>query len=108
MEDRLHALILEKRQVGRKIGENWIRRHTRLEFESLWPERVTIVEKRKVFAGMAFSNGWFCAFLKRSTLVYARGLKEHRLYQKTIRIKSLPGFSLIGVLKLGLILSSQR
>jgi hypothetical protein len=68
MEDRLYALILEKRRLGRRIGENWIRRHVRLEFESLWPERVTIVEKRKVFSGMAFSNAWFRAFLKRKRL----------------------------------------
>jgi transposase-like protein len=68
MESRLHALILEKRRVGRQVGENWIRRHARLEFESLWPERVTIVEQRKVFSGMAFSNGWFSAFLKRKHL----------------------------------------
>jgi hypothetical protein len=45
-EDRLHAIILEKRRLGRRVGEKWIRRHARLEFESLWPERVTIVEKR--------------------------------------------------------------
>ena len=57
MEDRLHALILEKRRLGRELGENWIRRHARLEFESLWPERVTIVEKKKVFNNMVFSNG---------------------------------------------------
>jgi hypothetical protein len=50
MEDRLHTLILEKRRLGRNVGENWIRRHARLEFESLFPERVTMVEKRKVFA----------------------------------------------------------
>jgi hypothetical protein len=106
MEDRLHALILEKRRIGRQVGEKWIRRHARLEFESLWPERVTIVEKRKVFSGMAFSNGWFTG--RGSTLVYARRLKEHRLFQLTIGIKSLPGFSSIGVLKLGSILSSQR
>ena len=68
LEDRLHTLILEKRKLGRKVGENWIRRHVRLEFESLWPERVTIVEKRKVFSGMAFSNAWFRAFLKRKRL----------------------------------------
>jgi transposase-like protein len=68
MEARLHALILEKRRLGRKVAENWIRRHTRLEFESLWPEKVTIVEKKKVFAGMVFSNGWFSAFLKRKHL----------------------------------------
>ena len=68
LEDRLHVLILEKRQLGRKVGENWIRRHTRLEFESLWPERVTIVERRKIFDGMVFSNGWFRAFLKRKHL----------------------------------------
>jgi transposase-like protein len=68
LEDRLHALILEKRRLGRKVGENWIRRHARLEFESLWPERVTIVENRKVFTGMVFSNGWFSAFLKRKHL----------------------------------------
>jgi hypothetical protein len=29
---------------------------------------VTIVEKRKVFSGMVFSNGWFSAFLKRKHL----------------------------------------
>ena len=68
MEDRLHALILEKRQLGRQVGENWIRRHARLEFESLWPERVTIVEQRKVFSSIAFSNSWFSAFLKRKHL----------------------------------------
>ena len=76
MEDRLHALILEKRRVGRKVGENWIRRHARLEFESLWPERVTIVEKRKVFAGMVFSNGWFSALLKRKRLSLRQGTKK--------------------------------
>jgi hypothetical protein len=64
----LHALILEKRQLGSQISEKWIRRFARLEFESLWPERVTILEKRKVFSGMAFSNGWFTGFLKRKYL----------------------------------------
>ena len=68
LEDRLHTLILEKRQLGRKVGENWIRRYTRVEFERLWPEKVTIVEKKKVFAGVVFSNGWFSAFLKRKHL----------------------------------------
>jgi hypothetical protein len=61
-------LILEKRQLGRKVREKWIRRHVRLEFKSLWPERVTIVEKRKVFDGIVFSNSWFSAFLKRKRL----------------------------------------
>ena len=68
LEDRLHALILEKRQIDRNVSEKWIRRHARLEFESLWPERVTIVENRKVFTGMVFLNGWFSAFLKRKYL----------------------------------------
>jgi hypothetical protein len=68
LEDRLHTLILEKRQIGRKVRENWIQQHARVEFERLWPERVTIVEKRKVFAGIVFSNGWFSAFLKRKRL----------------------------------------
>jgi hypothetical protein len=76
MEDRLYALILEKRQLGRQVGENWIRRHARLEFERLWPERVTIVEKRKVFSGMAFSNGWFSGFLKRKRLGLRQGTKR--------------------------------
>jgi hypothetical protein len=82
MEDRLHTLILEKRRIGRKVGENWIRRHARLEFERLWPERVTIVEKRKVFTGMMFSNGWFSAFLKRKRL---------SLRQSTKRAQTVPG-----------------
>ena len=82
LEDRLHTLILEKRQIGRKVGENWIRRHARVEFERLWPERVTIVEKKKVFAGMAFSNGWFTAFLKR---------KHLSLRQPTKRAQVVPG-----------------
>ena len=47
LEDRLHALILEKRQIGRNVSEKWIRRHARLEFESLWPEKVTIVKRRE-------------------------------------------------------------
>ena len=68
MEDRLHALILEESQLGRHVRERWIRRHARLKFESLWPERVTIVEKRKVFAGMVFSQGWFSSFPKKKHL----------------------------------------
>jgi transposase-like protein len=76
MEDRLHALILEKRRIGRRAGENWIRRRARLEFESLWPERVTIVDKRKVFAEMVFSQGWFSAFLKRKRLSLRQGTKK--------------------------------
>ena len=76
MENRLHALILEKRRVGRQVGENWIRRHARLEFESLWPDRVTIVDKRKVFAGMVFSQGWFSGFLKRKRLSLRQGTKK--------------------------------
>jgi transposase-like protein len=76
MEDRLHVLILEKRKLGRHVGENWIRRHARLEFESLWPERVTIVEKKKVFDSMVFSNGWFSAFLKRKHLSLRQGTKK--------------------------------
>jgi hypothetical protein len=82
LEDGLHTLILEKRQIGRKVGENWIRRHARVEFERLWPERVTIVEKKKVFAGMAFLNGWFSAFLKR---------KHVTLRQSTKRVQIVPG-----------------
>jgi transposase-like protein len=82
LEDRLHALILEKRQLGRRVGENWIRRNARLEFERLWPERVSIVEKKKVFAGMAFSNGWFTGFLRR---------KQLSLRQPTKRARVVPG-----------------
>ena len=57
LEDRLHTLILEKRALRRRVRENWIRRNARLEFERLWLERVLIVEKKKVFSGIAFSNG---------------------------------------------------
>jgi len=87
MEDRLHGLILEKRRIGRKVGENWIRRHARLEFESLWPERVTIVNKRKVFAGMVFSQGWFSAFLKRKRLSLRQGTKRAQTVPEDYRDK---------------------
>jgi transposase-like protein len=79
LEDGLHVLILEKRQLGRQVGENWIRRHARLEFERLWPERVTTVEKRKVFAGIVFSNDWFTAFLKRKHLSLRQGTKRAQI-----------------------------
>jgi hypothetical protein len=82
LEDRLDALILERRQLGRMVGENWIRRNGRLEFERLWPERVTIVKKKKVFAGMAFSNGWLTGFLRR---------KQLSLRQPTKRAQVVPG-----------------
>jgi transposase-like protein len=81
LEDRLYTLILEKRQLGRKIGENWVRRNARVEFERLWPEKVTIVEKKKVFAGMVFSNGWLAGFLKRKNL---------SLRQPTKRAQTVP------------------
>jgi hypothetical protein len=69
-------LILEKRKLSRNIGDKWIRRYVRLEFKSLWPERVTIVEKRKVFTGIVFSNGWFSGFLKRKHLSLRQGTKR--------------------------------
>jgi transposase-like protein len=87
LEDRLHALILEKRQLGRKVGENWIRRHARLEFESLWPEKVTIVDKRKVFAGMAFSTGWFTGFLKRKHLSLRASTKRAQVVPEDYKDK---------------------
>jgi hypothetical protein len=108
LEDRLHTLILEKRQLGRKIGENWIRRCARIEFEKLWPEKVTIVEKKKVFSGMVFSNGWFTAFFKRKNLRLRQLTKEHRLCQETTRIRSPLGYSSIDLLKLSSISSAQR
>ena len=52
LEDRLHALILEKRRLGRNVREKWIRQYTRLQFESLWLERVTIVKGKKVFTNI--------------------------------------------------------
>lgn len=58
MEGRLYTSILEKRKIGRRIGENWSRRNARIEFEKFWPHQVTIIEKMKVFNGMAFSDGW--------------------------------------------------
>jgi hypothetical protein len=82
LEDRLQTLILEKRQLGRRIGENWVRRNARLEFERLWPEKVTIVEKRKVFSGMLFSNSWLAGFLRRKNL---------SLRQPTKRAQTVPG-----------------
>jgi hypothetical protein len=82
LEDQLYILILEKRQIGRKVRENWIQQHTRVEFERLWPERVIIVKKKKVFTGIVFSNGWFTAFLKRKRL---------SLHQPTKRAQVVPG-----------------
>jgi transposase-like protein len=76
MEDRLHTLILEKRKIGRKVGENWIRRNARIEFEKLWPEKVTIVAKKRVFHGMAFSDGWLTGFLKRKSLSLRQPTKK--------------------------------
>jgi hypothetical protein len=87
MEDRLYALILEKRRIGRQVGEKWIRWHTRVEFESLWPERVTIVEKRKVFSGIAFSKSWFSAFLKRKHLSLRASTKRAQVVPADYRDK---------------------
>jgi hypothetical protein len=80
-------LILEKRQLGRKVGENWIRRNARLEFEKLWPERVTIVEKKNVFASIVFSNDWFTAFLKRKNLSLREPTKRAQAIPEDYRDK---------------------
>jgi hypothetical protein len=50
LEDRLYTLILEKRQLGRKIGENRIQCCTRIEFEKLKLEKVMIVKRRSLVA----------------------------------------------------------
>jgi hypothetical protein len=69
-------LILEKRKIGRKVGENWIRRNARIEFEKLWPYKVTVVERKKVFADMSFSNGWLAGFLRRKNLSLRQPTKK--------------------------------
>jgi hypothetical protein len=76
LEDQLHTLILEKRKIGRKVGENWIRRNARIEFEKLWPYKVTVVERKKVFADMSFSNGWLAGFLRRKNLSLRQPTKK--------------------------------
>jgi transposase-like protein len=76
MEDRLHTLVLEKRKIGRRVGENWIRRNAKIEFEKLWPHKVTIEGKKKVFAGMSFSDGWLAGFLKRKHLSLRQPTKK--------------------------------
>ena len=87
MEDHLHALILEKRRIGRRVGENWIRRNARVEFEKLWPHKVTMVEGRKVFDGMVFSNGWLRAFLKRKHLSLRQPTKRAQVIPEDYREK---------------------
>jgi hypothetical protein len=81
MEDRLYILILEKRKIGRGIGENWIRQNARIEFEKLWPHKVIITKKKKVFSGMAFSDSWLTGFLKR---------KNFSLRQATKKVQVVP------------------
>ena len=74
--------MLEKRKIGRRVGENWIRRTARVEFNKLWPHEVTLIRKRKVYTNMSFSNGWLTAFLKR---------KNISLRQPTKRAQTVPG-----------------
>jgi hypothetical protein len=76
MEDTLHKLFLEKRVIGRRIGEKWIRRTARILFEELYPEKVTVIDKKKVFQGMNFSRGWFDGFLKRRKISLRQTTKK--------------------------------
>jgi transposase-like protein len=87
LEDKLHTLILEKRKIGRKVGENWIRRTARVEFEQLWPSKVTIVGKKKVFDGMGFSNGWLAGFLKRKNLSLRQPTKRAQVVPEDYKEK---------------------
>jgi hypothetical protein len=87
MEDRLYTLILEKRKIGRGIGDNWIRRNARIEFEKLWPHKVIITKKKKVFSGMAFSDGWLTGFLKRKNLSLRQATKKAQVVPEDYKEK---------------------
>jgi hypothetical protein len=66
MERQVTQLFKEKRALGRRIGEKWLYRQARLAFEELYPHKVTIVNGKKEFNGMQFSEGWFNGFKKRN------------------------------------------
>ena len=87
MEDRLYTLILEKRKIGRGIGENWIRPNARIEFEKLWPHNVTIVNRKKVFNGMAFPDAKLTGFLKRKSLSLRQATKKAQVVPEDYKEK---------------------
>jgi hypothetical protein len=68
MEREVTRLFGEKRGLGRRIGDKWLQRQARLTFEELYPHKVTIVNGKKEFNGMQFSEGWFNAFKKRNNI----------------------------------------
>jgi hypothetical protein len=53
----------------------------------LWPYKVMIVEKRKVFNRMVFSNGWLRAFLKRKHLSLRQPIKKAQVIPEDYKEK---------------------
>ena len=70
MEQRLYALFLSKREIGRRIGYMWIHRNARLIYTDIYPDRVIRTEGKPIkYQEFAFSRGWFTAFLKRHSIL---------------------------------------
>jgi hypothetical protein len=101
MEQRLHKLFLQKREIERRIGSMWIHCNARRIYADIHPDRVVWTEGKPVqYKEFAFSRGWFAAFLKRKNIslrvsllfflffikfnkLYRHQQRKPRLYQRT-------------------------
>jgi hypothetical protein len=79
MEGQVMQLFGEKRALGRRIGDKRLQRQARLTFEELYPHKVTIVNGKKEFSGMQFSEGWFNDFKKRNNISLREPTKKAQL-----------------------------
>lgn len=75
MEAELYQRFRQRRQKGLKVTSKWFRTNAKAVFQKLYPERVEVIEGKRVFHGFQFSAGWLEGFRRRRDITLRHAAK---------------------------------